>query len=64
MPKLMDEVDFSAGHIPCGKCDEFTYVFRAAVLRTLPDGYHGETCPKCGDWMCRIDKIGKKDGEK
>lgn len=61
MPNHLTQKVIDAGHIPCLHCDDFTYVFSAAVLATLPDGYHGEPCPKCGDWMCRRDKIGKKE---
>lgn len=60
----MDKLDFESGHIPCNNCTEFTHISHTEVIHKLPNDYHGELCPKCNLWMCRIDKIGKKDGEK
>lgn len=45
------------GHVPCNNCTEFTHVLSARVIAALPDDYHGELCPKCKLWMCRLDKI-------
>ena len=38
---------------PCGNA----HVFRADVVRRLPDGYSGELCGECGLWMCAVDKL-------
>jgi len=61
LPTGIERDDLKNGHKPCPNCTEFTYIFRAAVIESLPKDYTGELCPKCNLWMCRIDKIGERD---
>jgi len=58
MSETINKDDLKKGHKQCTDCNEFTYIFRVGVLKSLPKDYHGEICPKCNLWMCRIDKIG------
>ena len=52
------------GHAPCNECDVFTFVFSAEAVKRLPPGYTGELCPRCGLWVCRIDKLADHDETK
>jgi hypothetical protein len=56
----MRKKEFDQGFVIC-ECCKFAYVFRANVLRQLPDDYHGELCPKCNLWVVSIEKL-KKEG--
>jgi len=58
--KTCNEDDIENGHKPCPNCTDFTFIFRSKVIQTLPKDYTGELCPKCNQWMCRIDKMGAK----
>lgn len=61
-----EQATFERGFIACNQCPTFVYVFRAELLRKLPDDYAGELCDQCGAWVCRRDKIPchvAKDGE-
>lgn len=47
---------FTQGHVPC-ECGEFTHIFSQDAMGRLPPDYSGELCPRCGLWMCRVDKL-------
>jgi hypothetical protein len=48
--------EYKQGHAPC-HCGEFTHIFGTLAMRQLPRDYSGELCPRCGLWMCKIDKL-------
>ena len=50
-----------SGHATCNECDVFTFVFSAETVKRLPPGYTGELCPRCGLWVCRIDKLAEAE---
>ena len=52
----MTPEEHKRGYVVC-ECGEFAHVFRAEVLRNLPEGYRGELCKQCDLWMCRVNKI-------
>ena len=60
--KVMTGEDFKRGYVICG-CLKFAHVFRAAVLKSLPKGYHGELCLECSCFMVAVDKLPKEDAK-
>jgi hypothetical protein len=48
--------EYKQGHAPC-HCGEYTHILRQCAMERLPRGYSGELCPRCGLWMCKLDKL-------
>lgn len=44
--------DWKRGFITCADCDDYVFIFRVGLLRSLPDGYSGELCQRCSLWVC------------
>jgi hypothetical protein len=56
MPRPMTKEEHEQGFFICD-CKKFAHIFRAELLRKLPDDYHGELCPECSQWLCSIEKL-------
>jgi len=57
--KQLTPEEIKQGYAVC-ECGKYAHVFKAAVLKQLPDDYHGEICPDCNLFMVAVDKLPKE----
>lgn len=48
--------DLTRGYVVCD-CGQYAHVLSARVAALLPEGYLGELCAECGQWVAAVAKL-------